>query len=144
MRPNIRSILGPLLVTFALIFVPGAARGEVTRVEISSRQDVLGGKSFGSAGPYEKLIGKVYFAIDPKNPHNKVIADLDKAPMNAQGRVEFSADLFILRPNDMSKGAGVVLLDIPNRGGKGLLSTFNHARASLDPSTQEEFGDGRL
>ena len=144
MKPNIRSTLGPLLVTFALIFVPGATRGEVTRVEISSRQDVLGGKSFGSAGPYEKLIGKVYFAIDPKNPRNKIIADLDKAPMNAQGRVEFSADLFILRPKDMSKGAGVVLLDIPNRGGKGLLSTFNHAKASLDPSTQEEFGDGLL
>jgi hypothetical protein len=132
------------LVTFALIFVPGAARGEVTRVEISSRQDVLGGKSFGSVGPYEKLNGKVYFAIDPKNPHNKIIADLDKAPMNAQGRVEFSADLFILKPKDLSKGAGVVLLDIPNRGGKGLLTTFNHAKASLDPSTQEEFGDGLL
>ena len=98
MKPNIRSTMGPLLVTFALIFVPCAARGEVARVAISSRQDVLDGKSFGNVGPYEKLTGKVYFAIDPKNPHNKIIADLDKAPINAQGRVEFSADLFILRP----------------------------------------------
>jgi hypothetical protein len=48
---NSRSTMGPLLMTFALIFVAGAARGEVTRVEISSRQDVLGGKSFGSVGP---------------------------------------------------------------------------------------------
>jgi hypothetical protein len=100
MKPKIRSILGPLVATFAVIFVSGAARGEVTRVEISSRQDVLSGKSFGSAGPYEKLTGKVYFAIDPKNAHNKIIADLDKAPTNTQGRVEFSADLFILRPKD--------------------------------------------
>jgi hypothetical protein len=144
MTPNIRTTMGPLLVMFALIFVAGAARGEVTRVEISSRQDVLDGKSFGSVGPYEKLTGKVYFAIDPKNPRNKIIADLDKAPMNGQGRVEFSADLFILRPKDASKGTGVVLLDIPNRGGKGLLSTFNHAKASVDPATQEEFGDGLL
>src|ERR1700739_513532 len=144
MKPNIHTILGPLLVTFALLFVSGAGRGEVTRVEISSRQDVLGGKSFGSVGPYEKLTGKVYFAIDPKNPHNKIIADLDKAPMNPQGRVEFSADLFILRPKDSSKGNGVIVLDIPNRGGKGLLSAFNHAKGSLDPSTEEEFGDGLL
>ena len=93
MKPNIRSTLGPLLRdVLALIFVAGAAlRRSDLRVEISSRQDVLDGKSFGSVGPYEKLTGKVYFAIDQKNPRNKIIADLDKAPMNAQGRVEFSA-----------------------------------------------------
>ena len=62
---------------------------EVTRVDIQRREDVLGGKSFGSAGPYEKLIGRVHFAVDPDNPRNKIIVDLDKAPKNAagQGRV---------------------------------------------------------
>src|SRR5690349_3844747 len=101
---NMRIILGLLLAAFTLTFAARAVRAEVTRVEISSRQDVLGGKSFGSVGAYEKLSGKVYFAVDPKNSHNKIIVDLDKAPKNAQGRVEFSADLFILRPKDASKG----------------------------------------
>jgi len=55
----------------------------VTRVEITSRQDVLNGKAFGTVGAYEKLGGKVYFAVDPNNPHNKIIADIDKAPRNA-------------------------------------------------------------
>ena len=144
MKPDIRRILGLLLVTFAFMFVSCTVRAEVARVEISTRQDVLGGKSFGSAGPYEKLSGKVYFAVDPNNPHNKIIADLDKAPKDAQGRVEFSADLFILRPKDPSKGNGVIFMDIPNRGGKALLGTFNHAKGSQDPTTDEEFGDGLL
>jgi alpha/beta hydrolase family protein len=141
---NMRIILGLLLAAFTLTFAARAVRAEVTRVEISSRQDVLGGKSFGSVGAYEKLSGKVYFAVDPKNSHNKIIVDLDKAPKNAQGRVEFSADLFILRPKDASKGNGVIFLDIPNRGGKALLGTFNHAKGSQDPTTEEEFGDGLL
>ena len=144
MRARMRWILGLIPAAFAFTFAAGAVRAEVTRVEISSRQEVLAGKSFGSVGAYEKLSGKIYFAIDPKNPHNKIIADLDKAPKNAQGRVEFSADVFILRPKDASKGNGVIFLDIPNRGGKGLLSTFNRAKGSQDPTTEEEFGDGML
>lgn len=144
MKPHSYRAPGLLLATFAFVFASCSARAEVTRVEISSRQDVLGGKNFGAVGPYEKLSGKVYFAIDPKNPHNKIIADLDKAPRDAQGRVEFSADLFILRPKDPSKGNGVVFLDIPNRGGKALLGTFNRAKGSQDPTMEEEFGDGLL
>ena len=144
MKANGCRTLCVLVAAVALILAPARARGEVTRVEISGHQDVLGGKSFGTVGPYEKLSGKVYFAIDPKNPRNKIIADLDKAPKNAQGRVEFSADLFILRPKDPTKGNGVVFLDIPNRGGKALLSTFNHAKGSQDPTSEEEFGDALL
>ena len=144
MKSHARRRLCLLLVTFTLAFAPSAIRAEVTRIEISSRQDVLGGKSFGTVGGYEKLTGRVYFAIDPKNSRNKIIVDIDKAPKNSEGRVEFSADLFILRPKDASKGNGVVFLDIPNRGGKGLLSTFNRAKGSQDPSTEEEFGDGLL
>jgi hypothetical protein len=137
-------IPGLLVAAFLFTFALSTARAEVIKVEISSRQDVLGGKSFGAVGAYEKLTGKIYFAVDPKDAHNKIIVDLDKAPQNAQGRVEFSSDLFILRPKDPSKGNGVVLLDIPNRGGKGLLSTFNRAKGSQDPTTEEEFGDGLL
>ena len=88
------------LLALAVALAPGMVRAEVTRVEIASRQDVLGGKAFGAVGAYEKLVGKVYYAVTPDNPHNRIIADLDKAPRNSQGKVEFSADLFILRPKD--------------------------------------------
>src|ERR1700684_2831118 len=99
---NRRSFGAPGLLVIALL--PIALRAEVARVEISRRQDVLGGKAFGEVGAYEKLAGKVYYAVAPENPHNRIIADLDKAPRNGQGKVEFSADVFILRPKDAARG----------------------------------------
>ena len=64
----------------------------VTRVDVTERGDVLQGVSLGSAGPYERIAGKVYFAVDPKLAPNRIIADIDLAPRNAEGKVEFSAD----------------------------------------------------
>jgi len=116
----------------------------VTRVEIVDRTDVLGGASFGSVGPYERITGKIYFAVDPKLEPNRSIADIDLAPRNAQGKVEFSADLYIIKPRDPSKGNGTALVEISNRGGKGLLNTFDLAAPSLDPRTPPEFGDNFL
>lgn len=120
------------------------AQAAVTRIETLSRSDLLNGKEFGLAGPYEKIIAKVYFAVDPNNPHNKIIVDLDKAPRNARGLVEFSADLYILRPKDLNRGNGAALFEIPNRGGKAMVRFFSHARGSTDPTTEAEMGDGFL
>jgi hypothetical protein len=129
-----------LIVT--AIAAPAAA--EVTRVSITSRRIVADGQWFGAAGPYEKIAGTVFFELDPNDPHNKAITDIDLAPKNARGRVEFSADLFILTPKDPARASGSVLFEISNRGNKGLLTTFNRATASLDPMTPEHFGDGLL
>jgi hypothetical protein len=105
-------------------------------VEIASRTDINDGKPFGAAGAYEKIIGRVFFAVDPANLHNRQIVDLDKAPRNAQGEVEFSADLYLLRPKDMAKGNQAVLFEVSNRGGRGILSIVN--------GRDGEFGDGFL
>ena len=52
-----------LLMLLGVLACPHAgARAEVTRIDIASRTDVLGGKPFGDAGAYEKLIGTVHFA----------------------------------------------------------------------------------
>src|SRR5580700_2890990 len=144
MNRYIRHLFGILVVSSDVAFAPAAMRAEVTRVELTSRQDVLNGKAFGMVGAYEKLAGKVYFAVDPNNPHNKIIADIDKAPKNSEGKVEFSADLFILRPKDPSHGNGVAFFDVVNRGRKGLLNTFNRGTGSSDPTTDADFGDGLL
>jgi len=109
----------------AIALLAGVAQARVVRVEISSRADLENGKSFGSAGAYEKLTGRVYFAVDPANPHNGQIVDLDKAPRNAQGEVEFSADLYLLKPKEMSKGNGSVLFEVSNRGGRAILNLVN-------------------
>src|SRR5919201_1289575 len=125
-----------LIVLFALLTSTALAR--VNRVEITSRSDIANGQSFGLAGPYEKIEGRVYFKVRPDNAHNQQIVDLDKADRNGQGEVEFSADLYLLKPKDMNRGNGAVLFEVSNRGGKGTLSFFNRARGSRDPSVEAE------
>ena len=120
------------------------AFADVSRVTIASRTVVANGLWFGAAGPYEKVAGTVFFELDPGNPRNRVITDIDLAPKNARGRVEFSADLFILAPQEPTRASGSVLFEISNRGNKGLLTTFNRGTPAADPIRDEHFGDGLL
>lgn len=137
----LRARIARILSIFIFLFSASRADAHVTRVEIISRTDVLDGRAFGLAGAYEKIVGRVYFAVNPENLHNKRIVDLDKAPRNAQGEVEFSADLYLLKPKDMNKGNNAVLFEVSNRGGKGILRLVNSVTSS-DPNV--EFGDGFL
>src|SRR5690242_246908 len=120
---------------------PALAGAEVSRVEIALRRDVAAGRSFGSAGPYERMTGKIYFLIDPANQRNQVIADLDKAPKNATGKIEVSADLVILRPRDPAKGNGIAIFDIVNRGAGVALTAFD---GPAGKTPEGEAGDGFL
>ena len=106
------------------------AEAEVTRLEITRRADLP------YAG-YEKIEGRVYFAVDPANPRNSVIVDLDRAAKNAQGRVEFSADFYAVRPK--TGGNGVAIVDVVNRGNR-VTRMFNRVTAGTDP----DVGDGFL
>src|SRR5262245_57322900 len=117
---------------------------EVIRIDVKSRADLVSGQPFGAAGPYEKLSGRIYFAVDPALTANKIVTDLDKAPRSAAGKVEFSADFFLIKPKDMTKGNGAVLYEVSNRGGKSMVGFFNHAAGSLDPTSDAEMGDGFL
>jgi hypothetical protein len=130
-------IAAGLLLSFA---IPSSAH--VDHVTVAKRADVLAGKSWGNSGSYEKLSGRVYFAVDPSNPHNRQIVDLRLAPRDSKGQVEFSADFYILRPK--KGGNGSLLLEVPNRGGKALLAVVQGAKGSSDPTTSAEFGDGFL
>ena len=126
------------LFAFAILMgVAPSVQAEVVRVEITRRADV------GTSG-YEKLVGTIYFAVDPAHPRNAVVADLDKAKKDGQGRVEFSADLYILQPKDAARRNGVALVEVSNRGNKSLLSGFARAAGSRDPTTDSHLGDGFL
>ena len=125
----LRSALFPFL---AASFLNAA----VARVEVTERADL-------PIVNYERISGKVYFTIDPKLPANRIITDIDRAPRNAHGMVEFSADLFVLKPKDVAKGNGTTLLEISNRGGKGTLGMFDLA-SGRDLRTPEDFGDPLL
>jgi hypothetical protein len=138
-------MLAVILRTMFLVGLLAAPlSAEVVRIEVQSRSDLVGGQPFGPAGPYEKLSGKIFFAVDPTLPANRIITDIDKAPRNGAGKVEFSSDFFLIKPKRIERGNGAVLYEVSNRGGKGMLGFFNHASGSLDPASAAEMGDGFL
>ena len=92
----------------ALCLLSVCASAETVRVEVTSRKDI---PQYG----YEEITGKAYFRIDPTDPRNKAIADIDKAPISKDGGIEFSADILALWPK-IGDGNNVALVDVVNRG----------------------------
>jgi hypothetical protein len=131
-------------VLFGVLGFGGPTFAEVTKVTITARTPVADGRAFGTTGPYEKLVGTIEFALDPAERHNTAIADLAHAARGADGRVHFTADLFVLQPVDSARGNGALLFEIANRGNKGMLGRFNRAQGSNDPTTAAHMGDGFL
>ena len=125
-----RKTLGVATATaLALVGFPASSDARVVRFEVTQRRPVADGKSFGNVGPYERLDGVVVMEVDPRDPLNAVIVNLENAPKNARGRVEFSTPFFILKPVDMSRGNRKILYGVNNRGNK-----LELARHTLGPS----------
>jgi hypothetical protein len=131
-------------VVAGLLLLTTAAEARVTRIEILRTEPFAAGQAFGNVGPYEKVVGRFHGELDPAAPLNAIIVDLDKAPRNARGQVEYTSDFYILRPADLAKGNGALLYDVNNRGNKRALIQFNSAPASNDPSTPAQAGNGFL
>jgi hypothetical protein len=116
----------------------------VVRIVIDSSQPVAGGKAFGQAGAYERLVGRVFYSFDPSNPRNRQIVDLGLAARNRAGQVEAWGDIVILRPADRSKSSGLTVVDVVNRGGQTTFVFNLGARRDLPPESAEYYGDGFL
>ena len=107
-----------------ILLIAGPLFARVDRVDIATMAEL---------GPHlEKIVGTIHFSLDPGNPHNAGIVDLDKAPRNAAGEVEFSADFYVIRPKVNRNGT--LFVEISNRGGKAFL-------AKLDPTSEADIRD---
>jgi len=111
-------------VWMLVLCLPLVSPAALLRLEVSERSDVDGGKPVGTAGPYEWIAGKAYFAVDPNPPANQIIVDIAKAPRGDNGLVEFSADFSCMKPRDPARGNHALLFDVVNRGGKTTLGFF--------------------
>jgi hypothetical protein len=130
---KLRTLAGVLLVS--TLFAP-TLLADVSSVDIVARRPLEDGRGFGDAGPYEEIVGRITFAIDPADPLNQIIVNLDRAPRNGQGMVEATADLVILAPANPQLGNGVALVDIANRGRRSALG--------LNRGGTGPYGDGFL
>jgi hypothetical protein len=142
-----RSLFGPTGIPLVLVLSLSASLAEarVVRFVVEQRRAFAEGMAFGNVGPYERLDGTVYMEVNPTDPLNAVIVNLDKAPRNARKMVEFSSPFFILKPVEMNRGNGKIFYGVNNRGNKlesGL--RWNYVAASNNPLTVADAGDGFL
>ena len=140
MKNVLRMLMPSLLLAAATL----PAHAELTGIEIKSTKDVLGGKAWGNTGAYEELIGTAHFTVDPKAAANKNIPNIDKAPRNAKGMVEFSSDIYIDRPKDAARGNGVAFFEASNRGHRSLATTFSQPFRARTTPDEAQYGDGTL
>ena len=108
------------------------AEARTTRLEITSRGVAFGGFSFPGVGQYEKIVGIAHGEIDPLDARNAVITDIQLAPRNARGMVEYAHNFYILKPLDLSRGNHKMMYEPPNRGGKTHV-TLNRGAGGNDP-----------
>ena len=120
------------------------AEARVERLEIVERSAFADGLAFCAAGPYERIVGRVHYSVDPDDPANARIVDLALAPRDESGSVSFVGDFIMLKPADPARGNRRLLYEVNNRGNLGMLGFFNLARRSNRPSGAEHGGDGFL
>ena len=133
-----------LVLSLAGITFSASLLAEVTRFEITEREPFAGGEVFGDVGAYERIVGKVHFELDPVAHANRHVIDLKLAPRNARGRVELSADLYLLVPKNLSKSNGALVYGVNNRGNLNLLRHFNYGGGGNAPKDEKHAGDGFL
>lgn len=110
-----------LAATALAAVVATRANARITRITIDHRESpAYQGQSFGEAGAYERLSGHAFGELDPRDPLNAIITDLQFAPRNARGMVEYNATFLLVRPVDLSRASGVLLYEVPNRGTSAL------------------------
>ncbi len=108
-----------IALAVAGVFAPSLAEARITRIEITTTESpTFGGFSWPGVGQYEKIVGKAFGEVNPHDRQNREIVDIEFAPRNARGKVEYSFNFYILKPIDLTKGAGKMMYEPPNRGGK--------------------------
>ncbi len=115
----------------------------IVSIEIKSVELLADGAPFGAVGAYERVVGVAKGEVDPKATGNRGIALIDRAPLNANGRVEYATDFYILRPKDFAKGRGRILYEVNNRGRKMLFGNIADGPQGInDPQKMADVGNG--
>src|SRR5213592_2211546 len=129
------SCLLAILALLAVCGSPGTADARIVRIQVTATESpTFGGYSWPGVGQYEKVVGKAFGEVDPFDTKNAVIVDIQLAPRNAGGKVEYSFDFYILKPIDLSRGAHKVMYEPPNRGGK-TWGNFGRMPGGNDPGS---------
>jgi hypothetical protein len=139
-----RSWLAGLSLIAGLCGLVADATAKVVKFEIIRVEPAFEGRSFGTVGTYSRIIARATVALSPTDPRNTIIVDLDRAPRNAQGLVEATAEVEILTPSNAANGNRRLIYDVVNRGNQRALTYLNDAPSSNDFSKAAAAGNGFL
>ena len=130
----------------AVASMTAEADARITHLEITKTEPAFGGQSFGDAGAYEHLTGRVTGELDPADPANSGIQDINLAPRNARGMVEYVTNIELLKPADMARGNRILFFEVNNRGNKLAPGSFNAGVLGgvADRNALSSAGDGWL
>ncbi len=133
-----------LMAAVALGALTATAQARITRLEDLKVTPAFGGKVFSPTGAFERVTGRAHGEVDPKSPLNANIQDIQLAPRNAKGMVEYDTDIDIIRPANPAASNGVLFFNILNRGNKGGLALFNaDVKGNLtNINAADDAGDG--
>lgn len=122
----------------------GTVHARVTKLETVNMGAAFEGRSFGDIGAYERLDAIAHFAVNPNDPALREIVHLKDAPVNADGEVEFSTQVTIMRPEQADKRSSVLFYEVANRGRSHAMVEVNLGTRSAIPRTAKDAGDGFL
>ena len=114
------------------------------RLTVETRELFADGMPFGDVGPYERLVGRVEFAVDPEAAAYRNVVDVQYAPRDATGRVTYATPWYMLKPCERDRGNRRLIYDVVNRGNKRLVQFFNDAVHSNTPKSMAHAGNGFL
>ena len=115
-----------------------AADARTTHIQVLTRATAFGGYSFPGVGQYEAITGIAIGEVDPNDPKNALITDIQLAPRNANGTVSYQHNFYILKPIDLSKGNHKMMYEPPNRGGKTYQTLNRTPDGTNDPGALTE------
>jgi len=138
-RRALRVAIAAALAAGAFAAAPGS-EARITGIQILKSETAFGGYEFAGIGAYDKITGIATAEINPADPHNSVITDIQLAPVNGAGNVVYQFNFYILKPKDLSKGNHQVMYEPPNRGGK----TYQSLNRTPTPSGQNGNDPGAI
>jgi hypothetical protein len=122
------------LLATGVLAATTVAQARTTQIQIVHRGTAFGGHSFAGVGQYEFITGIATGEVNPTNPQNAIITDIQLAPRNTRGNVVYQHNFYILQPLDFSKGNHKMMYEPPNRGGKTYQTLNNTPTGTNDPA----------
>lgn len=108
-RPRARAAA----VAFCLAGMAVTAHARVTHIVVDEVKPLA--PASGQTVAYEQVAGRAFGVLDPRDPNNAIIQDIDLGK-DADGMARYTASFVITKPVDMNGASGLMWHDVPNRG----------------------------